>query len=110
MILHVFLYSLGEVTFNCYINFPPRCIGDWDTFKKLFLEQFKTFINSIVIHQQFISIKRDPTEIVSCFNHYFYMAYRKLETQYTILVGASIQIYLNAMDALTAIFLTRLLA
>ena len=36
------------------------------------------------------------------------MAYHKLEMPYSILVGAVIQIYLNAMDALTTIFLRRL--
>ena len=59
-------------------------------------------------HQQFISIKRDLAEIVSRFSHFFHMAYRKLEMPYTIPVGDAIQIYLNAMDALTAIFLRRL--
>ena len=46
--------------------------------------------------------------IVSHFNHRFHMAYHKLEALYTILVGVAIQIYLNAMDALTTIFLRRL--
>ena len=61
-----------------------------------------------MLHQQFISIKRDPTETVLRFNHRFHMAYRKLETPYSILVEATIQVYFNAMDALTAIFLRRL--
>ena len=61
-----------------------------------------------MIHQQFISIKRDPTKIVSRFNHRFHMAYHKLEIPYTIPIGASIQIYLNAMDPLNIIFLRRL--
>jgi len=77
-------------------------------FKKLFLEQFKTFIDLTMIHQQFISIKRDPIEIVSCFNHHFHMAYHRLESPYTIPVEVAIQIYLNAMDPLTTIFLKRL--
>ena len=50
------------------------------------------------------------TEIVLCFNHPFHMAYHRLETPYTILVEVAIQICLNAMDPLTAIFLRRLLA
>ena len=61
-----------------------------------------------MIHQQFISIKRDPTEIVSCFNHHFHIAYHKLEMPYTIPFGSAIQIYLNAMDSLTVIFMRRL--
>ena len=36
------------------------------------------------------------------------MAYHKIETPYTIPFEATIQIYLNAMDTLTAIFLRRL--
>ncbi len=36
------------------------------------------------------------------------MAYRKLETLYTISVEAAIQVYFNAMDPLTVIFLRRL--
>ena len=72
------------------MNLPPRCIGDWETFKKLFLEQFKTFINLAVLHQQFISIKRDLAKIVSCFNNHFHMAYHKLEMPYTIPVEATI--------------------
>ena len=61
-----------------------------------------------MIHQQFISIKRGLAEIVSHFNHHFYMAYRKLEMPYIIPIEATIQIYLNAIDALTMIFLRRL--
>ena len=61
-----------------------------------------------MIHQQFISIKRDPTKIVPCFNHHFHVAYHKLEMPYTIPVEVAIQIYLNAMNHLTAIFLRRL--
>ena len=90
------------------MNLPPRGIGDWETLERLFLEQFKTFINPTVLHQQFISIKRDLAETVSRFNHRFHMAYRKLETPYSIPVEATIQIYFNAMDALTEIFLRRL--
>ena len=36
------------------------------------------------------------------------MAYYKLETPYSIPVEAAIQVYFNAMDVLTAIFLRRL--
>ena len=61
-----------------------------------------------MLHQQFMSIKKDPTETISCFNHFFYMAYHKFQSPYNIPVEASIQIYLNALDPLTAIFLTRL--
>ena len=50
----------------------------------------------------------DSTKIFSCFNHHFHMAYRMLEIPYTIPIGATIQIYLNAMDALTAIIMRRL--
>ena len=55
VVLHLFPYSLGEISFNWYMNLPPGCIGDWETFKKLFLEQFKTFINPAMLHQQFIA-------------------------------------------------------
>jgi hypothetical protein len=108
VVIFLFPYSLREVSFNWYANLPPRCVKDWDTFQKLFLEQFKTFINLVVIHHQFISIKRDLVEIVSRFNHHFHMAYCKLEMPYTIPVEATIQIYLNYMDHLMAIFLRRL--
>ncbi len=92
VVLRLFPYSLGEIGFNWYVNLPLGCIGDWDIFKKSFLEQFKTFINPAVIHQQFISIKRDLVETVSRFNHRFHMAYCKLETLYTILVEVPIVI------------------
>ena len=108
MVLHLFPYSLGEVSFNWYVNFLQRCIEDWDTFEKLFLKQFKTFLNPAMLHQQFMSIKKDPAQIISCFNHCFYMAYHKLQSPYNIPVEATIQIYLNALDHLTTIFLRRL--
>ena len=108
VVLRLFPNSLGEVAYNWYVNLPPGCIGNWDTFERLFLEQFKTFINPAVIHQQFISIKRDPTETISRFNHRFHMAYRRLESPYTLPVEAAVQVYLNAMDPLTAIFIRRL--
>ena len=38
VVLYLFPYYLGEIVFNWYINFPPWCIGDWDTFKKKILE------------------------------------------------------------------------
>lgn len=108
VVLRLFPYSLGEVSYNWYINLPPGCIRDWETFEKLFLEHFKTFINPGVIHQQFISIKRDPTETILHFNHRFHMTYHRLESPYLIPVEAAIQIYLNATDPLTTIFLRRL--
>ena len=46
--------------------------------------------------------------MISRFNHRFHMAYHKLEMPYTIPVEVAIQIYLNAMDHLTTIFLRRL--
>ena len=61
-----------------------------------------------MLHQQFISIKRDPTETVSCFNQHFHMAYYKLEMPYTIIVEAFIHIYMNDMGPLTGLFLRRI--
>ena len=90
VVLHLFPYSLGEVSYNWYVNLPPGCIRDWENFDKSFLEQFKTFVNLAVIHQQFISIKRDPTKTILHFNYRFHMAYHKLESPYTILVEAAI--------------------
>lgn len=43
--------------------------------------------------------------MVSYFNHHFHMAYCKLGMPYTISIEGTIQIYLNSMDHLTAIFL-----
>lgn len=86
----------------------PGSIPIWETFEKLFLNQFKIFINLVMIHHQLVSIKRDLAETISHFNHHFLMEYCKLETPYTIIVGSAIQIYLCSMDHGTIIFLRRL--
>jgi hypothetical protein len=90
VVLYLFPYSLGEVSFNWYMNFLLGYIQNWAAFEKLFLEKFKFFVNLVVIHHQFISIKRDLMETISHFNHHFNMAYHKLETPYTIPVEAAI--------------------
>lgn len=108
VIVSMFLYTLEKMEFNWYVNLPSTCIKDLESFKNMFLDQFKAFMNLTILHHQFISIKRDLQETISRFNHFFHMMYQRMESPYTIPLEVVIHIYLNSMDQLTTIFLRRL--
>ena len=108
VVCHLFPYTLEEMTFNWYLNLPPTSIRDWNSFERKFLEQFKIYIDTTILHHQFISIKRDPHESISQFNHHFYRMYQRMEFPYTVPQEAIIQIYFGTMDSSTSIFLRRL--
>ena len=43
MVLHLFPYSLGEVSFNWYVNLPLGCVGHW-TLLKIILGTIHNFL------------------------------------------------------------------
>ena len=108
VVCRLFPYTLGEMVFNWYLNLPPASIRDWNSFERFFLEQFKIYVDPTFLYHQFISIKRDPYETISQFNHRFYRMYQRMEFPYTVPQEAAIQIYFGTLDSLTSIFLRRL--
>lgn len=90
VVCHLFPYTLGEMAFNWYLNLPPASIRDWNYFERNFLEQFKIYVDPTLLYHQFISIKRDPHETISQFNHRFYRMYQRMEFPYTIPQEATI--------------------
>lgn len=108
VVVRLFPYTFGKMSFQWYLNMPPACITDWASFESRFLDQFKAFIDLAVAYNQFVAIKRGPQKIISRYNHRFHMAYQKMESPYTLLLPTTIQIYFNSMDQLMAILLRRL--
>ena len=108
MVCCLFPYTLGEMAFNWYLNLPPASIRDWNSFERIFLEQFKIYVDPTFLYHHLISIKRDPHETISQFNHRFYRMSQRMEFPYIIPQEAIIQIYFGMMDKLTSIFLRRL--
>ena len=108
VVCHLFPYTLGEMAFNWYLNLPLTSIRDWNSFERIFLEQFKIYVDPTFLYHQFISIKKDPHETISQFNHRFYRMYQRMEFPYIVPQEAAIQIYFGTLDSLTSIFLGRL--
>ena len=108
MVCYLFTYTLGEMAFNWYLNIPLASIRDWKSFERIFLEQFKIYIDPTLLHHQFISIKRDPHKTISQFNHHFYRMYRIMKFPYIVPQEDVIQFYFGTMDSLTSIFLRSL--
>ena len=79
VVCHLFPYTFGEMTFNWYLNLPPTSIRDWNSFRGKLLEKFNMYIDLAILHHQFISMKRDPQESISQFNHHFDRMYQRTE-------------------------------
>ena len=77
VVIHLFTCTFGEISFQWYVHLPPTCITNWASFDSLFLEKFKTFINPALLHHQFMTMKKDPNETISRYNHKFHMAYKE---------------------------------
>ena len=108
VVVYLFPYTLGEIAFQCYIHLPLACITDWASFEGLFLEQFKAYINLALLHYQFMTMRKYLGETIFWYNHRFHMAYRRMESMFTLMLPVAIQNYLDFIDYLTVIFLRRL--
>ena len=90
VVIQLFPYTLGEMIFQWYVHLPPGYITDWASFEGLFLEQFKAYVNPSLLHHQFMTMKKDPNETISRYNHRFHMAYRRMESSFIVTLSAAI--------------------
>ena len=84
VVIRLFPYTFGEIEFQWYVHLSPACITNWASFEGLFFEQFKTYVNPTLLHHQFMTMRKDLGKTISRYNHRFHMAYRGMESPFTV--------------------------